>query len=45
MDDLPSLILDFPQSTAAVNKRVHNLNPNAINIRWNAHTWWVSDGK
>jgi peptide/nickel transport system substrate-binding protein len=45
MDDLPSFILDFPQTTAAVNKRVHNLFPNAINIRWNAHLWWVADGK
>ncbi|HEX5506740.1 MAG TPA: ABC transporter substrate-binding protein [Thermomicrobiales bacterium] len=45
MDDLPSLILDFPQGTAAVNKRVHNLDPNAINIRWNSYAWWVSDGK
>jgi peptide/nickel transport system substrate-binding protein len=45
LDELPNFILFFPQSLAAVNKRVHNLFPNAINIRWNAHTWWVADGK
>ncbi|HET8627769.1 MAG TPA: ABC transporter substrate-binding protein [Thermomicrobiales bacterium] len=45
MDDLPNFILDFPQSTVGVNKRVHNLNPNAINVRWNSYAWWVADGK
>ncbi|HEX5506738.1 MAG TPA: ABC transporter substrate-binding protein [Thermomicrobiales bacterium] len=44
-EDIPNNILFFPQTTVAVNKRVHNLNPNAINIRWNANTWWVADGK
>ncbi|HET8626794.1 MAG TPA: ABC transporter substrate-binding protein, partial [Thermomicrobiales bacterium] len=44
-DELPNFILFFTQATAAVDKRVHNLLPNAINIRWNAHTWWVADGK
>ena len=45
MDDLPSMILDFPKATSAVNKRVHNLTPNAINVYWDAHLWWVDDGK
>ncbi len=45
MDELPSLIIDFPEALTAVNKRVHNLKPNAINTRWNAHTWWVDDGR
>ena len=45
VDELPVALLDFPQALAAVNKRVHNLKPNAINTRWNAHTWWVEDGK
>ncbi|HEX5503248.1 MAG TPA: ABC transporter substrate-binding protein, partial [Thermomicrobiales bacterium] len=44
-DDLPSLALHDTQSLAAVSKRVHNLFPNATNVRWNAHTWWVADGK
>ena len=43
LDELPTVMLDFPQGLAAVNKRVHNLKPNAINVRWNAHTWWVDD--
>jgi peptide/nickel transport system substrate-binding protein len=45
MDELPNLIIDFPQGLQGVNKRVHNLKPNAVNTRWNAHTWWVDDGK
>ncbi|HEY8602119.1 MAG TPA: ABC transporter substrate-binding protein [Thermomicrobiales bacterium] len=40
-DEAPSVILYFRQIPAAVNKRVHNLFPNAVSIRWNAHTWWV----
>jgi peptide/nickel transport system substrate-binding protein len=40
-DEAPSVILFFTQTPAAVNKRVHNLFPNAVSIRWNAHTWWV----
>ena len=45
MEDLPQVFLDYPQATVAVNKRVKNLIPNAINLRWNAHTWWVTDGR
>ncbi len=45
MDEVPNLIIDFPQGLAAVNKRVHNLKPNAINTRWAAHTWWVEEGR
>ncbi len=45
MDDLPSMMVDFPQALAAVNKRVHNLKPNAINVRWNVKDWWVEDGR
>jgi peptide/nickel transport system substrate-binding protein len=45
MDEIPNGILDFPQSTVAVNKRCKNFFPNAINLRWNAHNWWVEDGK
>ncbi len=44
-EDLPSHVLLFAQATAAVNKRVCNLFPNAINVWWNAHTHWVTDGK
>jgi peptide/nickel transport system substrate-binding protein len=45
MDEVPAVILNFPQSTVAVNKRVKNMTPNAISLRWNAHTWWVTDGR
>jgi peptide/nickel transport system substrate-binding protein len=41
MEDLPSAILDFPQAIAVVNKRVHNLFPNDVDDRYNAHQWWV----
>ncbi len=41
VDDLPSAIIDFPKSIAAHNTRVHNLFPNAVDDRWNAHEWWV----
>ncbi|HET8631409.1 MAG TPA: ABC transporter substrate-binding protein, partial [Thermomicrobiales bacterium] len=44
-DDLPSLPIADTQALAGLNKRVHNFFPNATNIRWNAHTWWVADGK
>jgi len=41
MDDLPMVVLDFPKTVAAVNKRVHNLFPNAVNTSFNAYQWWV----
>ncbi len=41
VDDLPSAFIDFPRSIAAYGSRVHNLFPNAIDDRWNAHEWWV----
>ena len=43
-NDLPILILDYPQGIETINRRVHNIRPNATNVRWNAHTWWVADG-
>ena len=45
MDEVPNVILDFPQATALVNKRANNFFPNAVNIRWASHLLWVSDGK
>ncbi|HET9016971.1 MAG TPA: ABC transporter substrate-binding protein [Thermomicrobiaceae bacterium] len=41
LEDLPSPILDFPRQPAAVNRRVHNLIPNAVRTTFNAHQWWV----
>jgi len=45
LDDAPSIILVFPQAVGVVSKRLHNCKPNAVNIRWNTHLWWVEDGK
>jgi peptide/nickel transport system substrate-binding protein len=41
MDDLPSPIMDFPKGIYGVNKRVHNVFPNAVDLPFNAHQWWV----
>lgn len=45
MEDLGTHTLFFPQTPSAFNKRVRNYFPNANNNFWNAHTWWVSDGR
>jgi len=45
MDELPNVVLAFPQVLASVNKRVKNFYPNAVNIRWNIEKVWVTDGK
>jgi peptide/nickel transport system substrate-binding protein len=45
LDEMPAIILVFPQAVGSVNKRLHNCYPNAVAIRWNIHTWWVDDGK
>jgi len=45
MDEVPNVILDFPQSTVLVSNRAKNFFPNAVNTRWNSHMWWVTDGK
>ena len=37
--------LSHLKSPVALNKRVKNYFPNAVNVRWNAHTFWVTDGK
>ena len=44
-DELPSLILDYTPWTEGLSPRVRNMFPNAVNRTWNAHTWWVTDGK
>lgn len=41
MDELPSAILDFPRDIAGVSTRVHNLFPNDVDDRFNAHQWWI----
>ncbi len=43
--DMPVFITHFLKSIGAVNKRVKNLVPNAISTNFNAHQWYVTDGK
>jgi len=43
--DCPVLVTDFPQSITGVNKRIKNFIPNAVSTRFNAHQWYVTDGK
>ncbi len=45
MDELPNMVLAFPQALAAVNKRVKNFYPNAVGFRWNIEKVWLTDGK
>jgi len=45
MDEVPNVILAFPQGVAVVNKRVKNFFPNAVDFRWNIHTAWLTDGR
>ena len=40
-EEVPAPIIYFRRSTACWNKRVHGLDPNAIDTRGNAHEWWV----
>ena len=42
-EDVPSMILYFPQSTVGVNKRVNGYKPAPGNIPWNnIQDWWVA---
>ncbi len=41
LEDNPMPVIDFPQAIIGVNNRVHNLFPNAVNIRFNTEKWWV----
>jgi len=43
--DCPVLVTDFPKSITGVNKRIKNFIPNAVSTRFNAHQWYVTDGK
>ena len=39
--DLPVAILDFPRGLSGVVARAHNVYPNAVNLYFNAETWWL----
>jgi peptide/nickel transport system substrate-binding protein len=43
LEDVPSVILDFPQGIYGVNQRCHNIFPNDVYFTVNAHEWWVDE--
>jgi peptide/nickel transport system substrate-binding protein len=43
LEDVPSVILDFPQGIYGVNQRCHNIFPNDVAFTANAHEWWVDE--
>jgi peptide/nickel transport system substrate-binding protein len=43
LEDVPSVILDFPQGIYGVNQRCHNIFPNDVYFTINAHEWWVDE--
>lgn len=43
--DMPGFVSHFQKGLAAINKRVKNLIPNAVYTNFNAHQWYVTDGK
>jgi peptide/nickel transport system substrate-binding protein len=43
--DMPGFVSHFLKGVGAINKRVRNLVPNAVNTNFNAHQWYVTDGK
>jgi peptide/nickel transport system substrate-binding protein len=40
-EDVPAPILYFRNGTGCWNKRLHEFEYNAVDIRWNSHQWWV----
>ncbi len=45
VSDMPGFVSHFLKGVGAINKRVKNLVPNAVNTNFNAHQWYVTDGK
>jgi peptide/nickel transport system substrate-binding protein len=43
VQDLPETVLFFERDINGVSARIHNLFPNDVNVRFNAHTWWVEE--
>jgi len=43
--DVPEFVSHFQKAVGGVNKRVKNLVPNAVSTNFNAHQWYVTDGK
>jgi peptide/nickel transport system substrate-binding protein len=45
LDELPAIVIDYPQVAYGLNKRVRNVVPNPASLAFAAHQWWVADGK
>ncbi len=43
--DAPAFVSHFQKGLVAINKRVKNFIPNAVYPNFNAHQWYVTDGK
>lgn len=43
VDDLPNAVLFFTKSVAGLNKRAHNVFPNAVSTTFNPEQWWVDE--
>jgi peptide/nickel transport system substrate-binding protein len=43
LEDVPTVVLDFPQAIYGVNQRCHNIFPNDVYFTVNAHEWWVDE--
>lgn len=41
MEDLPQMLPFFTKAVTAVNKRAHNVFPNAVSSLFNLEQWWV----
>lgn len=45
LEEMPAIVLDYPQQVYALNKRLRNVLPNPVALGYGAHLWWVADGK
>jgi peptide/nickel transport system substrate-binding protein len=45
LDDVPAIIIDYPQTAYALNKRLRNVIPNPVSLSYHAQHWWVADGR
>ena len=43
VDDAPAIVLDYPQTVYALNRRLRNVVPGPAGLTYNAHTWAVAD--
>ncbi len=43
VDYAPAIILDYPQTVYALNRRLRNVVPGPAGLTYNAHTWAVAD--